>query len=354
MSSPWTTRTRRMGRSPEIPWAHSPGWPSTLRSRTSGPARSEASVYRTREARRSKRWASSLEMPRCRNVLCAWVKASAKVRAEALGSWYLCAMARAPSRLSAIPVAKDRRTNPPGAKRMRCRRLTIGSSTAPVVPERARPSRATGSSGLRPRPRNRPRSVSHSTGPCILPSTLNTWTAHTRASSRARGRRAQTRAALSGKYSASTKSLLKARELAEWPPRVGALAPAVPGVVASAAEAAPASRVGDDGGVGAVGQELGMRVPRVRRREAPDRPRGDRSRHPRLLGGPGLRDGSVARRALLQQERGGLHPGIGVEAPYHRMAQDGGGQSHQAHCLVVRQGGPGDEPLGALGAGAAH
>src|SRR6266545_1024697 len=116
-------------------------------------------------------------------------------------------MARAPSRLTAIPVAKDRRTNPPGAKRMRCRRLTIGSSTAPVVPERARPSRAIGSSGLRPRPRNRPRSVSHSTGPCILASTLNTWTAHTRASSRARGRRAQTRAALSGKYSVSTKSL---------------------------------------------------------------------------------------------------------------------------------------------------
>ena len=62
-----------MGRSPEIPWAHSPGWPNTLRSKTSGPARSEASVYRTREARRSQSWASSLEMPRCRNVLCAWV-----------------------------------------------------------------------------------------------------------------------------------------------------------------------------------------------------------------------------------------------------------------------------------------
>src|SRR5436309_1692525 len=136
--------------------------------------------------------------------------ASPRVRAAALGSRYLCAMARAPSRRTAIPVWKDRRTNPPGARRMRCRRLTIGSSTAAVVPERARPSRATGSSGLRPRPRNRPRSVSHSTGPCILPSTLNTWTAHTRASSRARGRRAQTRAALSGKYSVSTKSLLKA------------------------------------------------------------------------------------------------------------------------------------------------
>src|SRR2546427_4362397 len=43
----------------------------------------------------------------------------------------------------------------------------------------------------------------------------------------------------------------------------------------------------------------------------------------RSLGGPGLHDRSVARRALLQQQRGGLHPGIGVEALYHRMAQDG-------------------------------
>ena len=44
-------------------------------------------------------------------------------------------MASAPSRLEAIPVANDSRTKPPGARRMRCRRLTIGSSTAPVVPE---------------------------------------------------------------------------------------------------------------------------------------------------------------------------------------------------------------------------
>src|SRR2546430_4070158 len=57
----------------------------------------------------------------------------------------------------------------------------------------------------------------------------------------------------------------------------------------------------------------------------------------RSLRGPGLRDGSVARRALLQQQRGGLHPGIGVEALYHQIAEDGVGQSHQAHALVMRQ-----------------
>ena len=53
---------------------------------------------------------------------------------------------------------------PPGARRMRCRRLTTGSSTTPVVPESERPSRACGFSGPRPRPRKRARSVSHSTG----------------------------------------------------------------------------------------------------------------------------------------------------------------------------------------------
>ena len=39
----------------------------------------------------------------------------------------------------------------------------------PVVPDNARPSSATGSAGSRPRPRNRARSVSHSTGPCGRP-----------------------------------------------------------------------------------------------------------------------------------------------------------------------------------------
>ncbi len=47
---------------------------------------------------------------------------------------------------------------------MRWRRLTTGSSTTPVVPERDRPSRAWGSSVERPRPRKRARSVSHSSG----------------------------------------------------------------------------------------------------------------------------------------------------------------------------------------------
>ena len=99
-----------------MPWAQRPGWPSTLRDRTSGAARSEPSMCSTREASRSYSIASSLEMPMCRSVLCAWVNASAKVRAVALGSWYFCAIASAASRLEATPVANEIRTKPPGSK----------------------------------------------------------------------------------------------------------------------------------------------------------------------------------------------------------------------------------------------
>ena len=63
----------------------------------------------------------------------------------------------------------------------------MGSSTMPVVPDSARPSSAAGLSVSRPRPRNRARSVSHSTGPCGRPSRLRTCTAHTAGSRGSRG-----------------------------------------------------------------------------------------------------------------------------------------------------------------------
>ena len=141
--------------------------------------------------------ASSLEMPRCCSALCACAKARAKVRAAELGSWYFCASASAVSRESAMPVANDSRTKPPGARRTRCRRLTTGSSTTPVVPESERPSRAWGSSVPRPRPRKRARSVSHSSGPCVRPSRLRTCTAQSaRLVGRARPATAQERRSL--------------------------------------------------------------------------------------------------------------------------------------------------------------
>ena len=95
--------------------------------------------------------------PRCRDgavPLCACVKASANVRAAALGSRYFRASASAVSRSDAMPVAKrEPHRCAPADSRMRWRRLTIGSSTMPVVPDSARPSSATGSVGRRGRGR---------------------------------------------------------------------------------------------------------------------------------------------------------------------------------------------------------
>ncbi len=70
---------------------------------------------------------------------------------------------RAPASLSAKPVVNDRRAVPPGGRRIACRRLTIGSSTAPVVFDSGPPPlSAAGLASVRPRPMNRARSVSYS------------------------------------------------------------------------------------------------------------------------------------------------------------------------------------------------
>ena len=63
----------------------------------------------------------------------------------------ICAPAPAPaSRSGATPVAKVTRTNAPGASRTRSRSAATGSSTAPVVPDSARPSSAIGLAGRSP------------------------------------------------------------------------------------------------------------------------------------------------------------------------------------------------------------
>ena len=85
-----------------------------------------------------------------------------------------------------------------------------GSSVAPTVFESDRPSSACGSSGPRPRPRKRARSVSHSSAPCGRPSRLSTCTAHTSSASYPPGRRRQSSAPQSGRYSVSMNSLPKA------------------------------------------------------------------------------------------------------------------------------------------------
>ncbi len=152
---------------------HNPGWPSSFAAIVSAPARSDPSVPSTREARRSNSTASSADTPRYRRLLCTCVAASVNTRPAAPDWWYFSASASAMSRSCATPVAKDSRMLAPGNNRIRCRRLTMGSRTTPVVPDSARPSRAAGAAGVPPRPRKRARSVSHSMPPCARPSRLN-------------------------------------------------------------------------------------------------------------------------------------------------------------------------------------
>ena len=117
--------------------------------------------------------------------MCACVKAIEKARAAALRVAVLPHQRQRASRSAATPVANVTRTNAPGASRTRSRSAATGSSTAPVVPDSARPSSAIGLAVDRPRPRKRARSVSHSTAPPSRPSTPRTWNAQSGASSAA-------------------------------------------------------------------------------------------------------------------------------------------------------------------------
>src|SRR5207247_1589081 len=191
------------------------------------------------------------------------------VRAAEPGSWYFWASTSAASRSDATPVANDMRTKPPGGRRTRWRKLTTGSSTAPTVPDSARPSRAIGSSVERPRPRNRARSLSHSTGPCMRPSMLSTCTAKRFGSSAARGRRPED-GALGHEGDQVLLGLVARRLVGRGPDEARAhvaeidelaadVARAVltrPGDHPAPARAVAAAGVGDDGGIGAVGKEV--------------------------------------------------------------------------------------------------
>jgi hypothetical protein len=80
------------------------------------------------------------------------------------------ARAFAASRVSATPVMNAMLARDLGPRRARRRRLKTASSTGPVVPDRRVPaSRAAGSAGVRPRPRNLARSVSYSGAPLCSP-----------------------------------------------------------------------------------------------------------------------------------------------------------------------------------------
>src|SRR3989442_447647 len=138
----------------------------------------------------------------------AWVHASVAARSKVAGSRYLSARSTTSSRDGATSVEKVTRTLVPGGSRTRRRRLTIGSSTAPTVLESDRPSiTEVGVRIPRPRPRNRPRSVSHCKPPTVSPSTTTTWASQIVGSLRARGRRVARRASSSGAHSVCTNRL---------------------------------------------------------------------------------------------------------------------------------------------------
>ena len=118
------------------------------------------------------------------------------------------------------------------------------------------------------------------------------------------------------------------------------LAPAGDRQIAPAARA-PAG-VGHDRDEGAVREELGMRIVGVRRPEAAERGRRDRPRLPRGLGRARRSRRRLARHPLLQQELGGLHARIRVEARDHHVVQERIGQRDEHHALVVRHVGPDD------------
>ena len=139
----------------------------------------------------------------------------------------------------------------------------------------------------------------------------------------------------------------------ELTPRVAGGVVPVPGDRAPAPAAGPASGVGDHRGVLAVRQEVGARVERVRRAEAPRRDRGDERFGPGRLRGARPDHRHEARHALLQQRLGGLHAGIRMEAAHHRGAEHGVGQRDQAHALVMGEEGAHAMPPGRIGHGLA-
>ena len=141
-SSSSTTRTSRIGRSPEMPCGQRPSWPSALRGQERpGAARSErVGVEHAR--------GQPLEEQRLLARDAEVAQRALRVREgeregrapPALGSWYFWASASAVVAVERhaggeATAARSR----PGARRTRWRRLTIGSSTTPVVPESGAP-----------------------------------------------------------------------------------------------------------------------------------------------------------------------------------------------------------------------
>ena len=129
-------------------------------------------------------------------------------------------------------------------------------------------------------------------------------------------------------------------ELAPGVPR-RVLAP--PGHGVPATEARSPAGVRDDRHVGAVREDLRLRVRRERRAEAVGRARGGARRHPGLLGRARLGDRRLARDPLLQEELRRLDPRVRVEPADHHVAEEDVREGDESHPLVVGEPGLHDD-----------
>ena len=207
-SSP-TTRTSRIGRSPEMPCGHRPGLTELVR-RESSPDPPAASRRRrapaTRAARTAARRRSKSQMTQ------PALRVREGEREGARGRARVAVLLRERLRPSRDPTRcrwrNERRTDAPGTSLIRWRRLKIGSSTMPVVPDSARPSSAAGRVGV-PAAAEEPRAIGLPFDRPLRPA-FEAQDVHRPDGRLARDRAArrwQSSAALSARYSVSRNSL---------------------------------------------------------------------------------------------------------------------------------------------------
>ena len=107
---------------------------------SSSSARSEASEKKTREPSRSESWhLRDRDAEVAQRHLRLGEREGEGAGGDAVVVELLRAIALPPASSAATPVVKETRAKPPGARRSRVRRLRIGSSTAPVVPDSGAP-----------------------------------------------------------------------------------------------------------------------------------------------------------------------------------------------------------------------
>ena len=133
--------------------------PGGCAASTDGSARRAPPAKMMCEASRWNRCASSPDRSWCRCSTWLWAQASSKARVAAPASRNWSARARASSRDSAKAVVNATTADPPGSSRSRRRRLKIGSSTGPTVPERTAPGSSAAGFGERPPAAEEPRPV---------------------------------------------------------------------------------------------------------------------------------------------------------------------------------------------------